>query len=77
MLESLMVLLNELENKNDPDPVEINVVSDAYQFIEKLKILETTMRRYAYREKDSLKGDQLQHLYEKQTKTGSSKLYED
>ena len=38
--ESLGTLLEYLERKNDPEPVEVQMVDTAYQALEKLKTLE-------------------------------------
>jgi hypothetical protein len=45
-LGSLSVLLNELEDKNDPEPIEIEIVDVSYQLFEKLNLLEAALRKY-------------------------------
>lgn len=62
--ESLGVLIDYLETKNDPEPVELQVVDTAYQALEKLKMLEGILKRYVG-ESDTLKGNKLAKLYEK------------
>jgi len=74
---SLGVLLEHLETKNDPEPVDMQIVDTAYQLLEKLKFLEGTLKNYI-RESDSiLKGSKLQKLYNKAPKnTGSQVMFE-
>ena len=62
--ESLGVLMDHLETKNDPDPTEVQVVDTAYQTLEKLKTLEGLLKRYVG-ESNKLKGNVLKKLYEK------------
>jgi hypothetical protein len=45
-LGSLSILINELEDKNDPEHIEIEIVNVSYQFIEKLNLLEAALRKY-------------------------------
>lgn len=45
-LGSLSVLLTELEDKNDPEPIEIEIVDVTYQLLEKLNLLEAALRKY-------------------------------
>jgi hypothetical protein len=60
--ESLRNLVEYLEDKNDPEPSELNIVEAAYEFIEKVKILESTLRNHV-RSSDQL-GSKLQKLYD-------------
>lgn len=43
-------ILNTLEEKNDPSPEEIQLVSDIYQYLEKFHILKENMKRYVIKE---------------------------
>jgi len=61
---SLVNLLQELEVKNDPNPVEMEIVDSAYQVIEKLNILQSALTRYKSSDK-LLTGNKLSSLYEK------------
>jgi len=61
--ETLNNLLESLENKPDPSPVEIQVVDSIYQFLEKSKVLEFNMRKYVEEINDSLPGNKLSDLY--------------
>lgn len=60
--ESLNVLIEYLENKVDPEPSELHVVETAYEFIEKVKLLESALRTHT-RSDDQL-GSKLQKLYD-------------
>lgn len=42
--ETLNLLTEWLENKDDPDPSEIMLVDSIYQFLEKKSILESQLR---------------------------------
>jgi hypothetical protein len=70
--QSLGTLLEFLENKEDPDPIEMQIVDTAYNLIEQLKLLEGYLKKYAT-ESDELKGSKLQNLYDK---SGSSVLFD-
>jgi len=73
--DSLGVLLDHLESKNDPDPVELQMVDTAYQALEKLKTLEGLLKRHVGESNSITKGNQLQNLYEQApTSIGSSVL---
>lgn len=70
--QSLATLLEFLENKEDPDPIEMQIVDASYNLIEQLKLLEGFLKKYAS-ESDQLKGSKLQNLYDK---SGSSVLFD-
>lgn len=62
--EFLETILDNLENKNDPDRIEMEIVDSAYQAIEKLNILENNLRKYVKGEYDkTLPGNKLFDLY--------------
>jgi hypothetical protein len=61
-LGSISSLLDELENKNDPEPIEIEIVSTAYQLLEKLNLLQAAMRKYS-NDYGTLTGSKLDSLY--------------
>ncbi|MHA1817187.1 MAG: hypothetical protein ACTSX1_14390 [Candidatus Heimdallarchaeaceae archaeon] len=74
--QSLDVLLDHLERKDDPEPFEMHIVDSAYQAMEKLKTLEGVMKN-KIRESDALKGNKLQNLYDKvPTDVGSQVLFD-
>ena len=62
--EFLETILERLENKNDPDRIEMEIVDSAYQAIEKLNILENNLRKYVKDEYNkTLPGNKLFDLY--------------
>lgn len=64
--EFLSTILENLENKNDPEQIEMEIVDNAYQAIEKLSILESSLRQYVKGiNKVSLPGNKLFDLYDK------------
>lgn len=62
--EQLTGLINVLENKPDPDPIEIRLVENIYSFIEKLNILENNLRSYSNEGNHNSLGNKLTSLYE-------------
>ena len=74
--DALTALLEELEMKNDPEPIEMEIVDSAYQAIEKLNLLQTAMRRYKSSDK-SLTGNTLSDLYKNSHGGGTSKMFKD
>lgn len=69
-LGSLSILLNELEEKNDPEPIEMEIVNVTYQLLEKLNLLEAALRKYKT-SNHILTGSKLDDLYEKSSKLTS------
>ena len=57
-------LIEMLEEKTDPDPIEIRIVDNLYNFNEKLKLLESSMRTYISKTREALPGNKLQNLYD-------------
>ena len=62
--EVLELLMEELENKNDPDPTEVQLVESIYLFIEKMKIMDGAIKKYIVQSRDTLPGNKLSALYE-------------
>ena len=62
--EFLSTILENLEEKNDPDPIEMEIVDSAYQAIEKLNLLENNLRKYVTDKNTTLLGTTLNDLYE-------------
>jgi hypothetical protein len=62
--ESLSNMLKELEDKNDPEQIEVDIVEQTYQLIEKLNVLSETLKTYIV-ENDVLLGDKIQSLIDK------------
>jgi len=59
----LQTILEVLETKGDPDPVEIEIVDVGYQVMEKLNLLEAALRKYVT-DNRVLTGNKLHSLYE-------------
>ncbi len=76
LFESLDYLLEQLENKEDPDPKELRIVDLTYQTVEKLRMVETVLKEYA-KGSGKLDGTKLQDLYDKiPSGTGSQALFD-
>lgn len=74
--QSLDVLLDHLEGKNDPEPFEMRIVDSAYQTLEKLKTLEGILKQQLS-ESNILSGNKLQKLYDKTpSSSGSHVLFD-
>lgn len=74
-LGSLDILLKELEEKNDPEPIEMEIVDVAYQLFEKLNLLEAALRKYKASD-HILTGNKLGDLYGSR-KSGHTSLLDD
>jgi hypothetical protein len=61
-LQELKFLSEGLENKFDPEPLELQIVSHIYQLIESFEQVENLINQY---KKDSLPTDKLTSLYDK------------
>jgi hypothetical protein len=72
----LTSLVENLETKNDSEPIEVEIVDAAYQVIEKLNLLQTTMKNYNNSEK-ILTGSKLSDLYDITKSGGTSTLFDD
>lgn len=78
LLDHLNLFLESLEEKIDPDPIEIQIVDTAYQAIEKINLLEAALRKYQAEEGKELLGSKLDDLYSSEPKsTGTSRLFKD
>jgi len=60
-------IVEDLENKADPEIIEVEMVDLAYQVIEKFQLLEAAMNKYVIDSNDKLEGNILTDLYERQT----------
>ena len=63
LFEHLSKFLEELEDKNDPDPIEVEIVDSAYQLIEKVQLFESVISKYIKDENIELLGNRLDKLY--------------
>jgi hypothetical protein len=75
--EHLNTFIELLENKVDPDPTELRLLGNIYQFVEKLKFLENNMSTYVKESRKNLSGNKLSDLYDSAESYGSSKLFKD
>jgi hypothetical protein len=75
LFEHLSKFLEELEVKNDPDPIEIEIVDSAYQLIEKVQLFESVMNKYITDGNTELLGNRLEQLYSKSRAHGTSTLF--
>ncbi len=71
--QSLDVLLDHLEKKDDPEPFEMHIVDSAYQTLEKLKTLEGILKQRVS-ESEVLSGNKLQRLYDKTPSSSGSNI---
>ncbi|MCK5608389.1 hypothetical protein KAR91_41285 [Candidatus Pacearchaeota archaeon] len=63
LFEHLKMFTENLEEKIDPDPIEIQIVDAAYQLIEKVQLFESVMKQYSSAKSEDLLGNQLDRLY--------------
>jgi len=76
LMDHLTIFLEYLEEKNDPEPIEIQIVDAAYQVIEKFQLLESTLRKYQVEVAEDLLGSKLDKLYSSEPRnTGTSRLF--
>jgi hypothetical protein len=64
LLGSINMLLNELEEKPDPEPKELYLVENIYQLLEKFKVLENNLKNYVNNDRKNLPGNVLSRLTE-------------
>jgi len=73
--EYLVQLVDVLENKIDPEPVELRLLENIYHFLEKFKHLEHNLRSYVKETNSNLPGNKLSTLYENISSYGTSSLF--
>ena len=73
-LETISCLLEILESKEEPESDEIYLISNLYQTLEKIKLLEGHLRMYIKGD-TPYKGSKLAELYDKVDNFGTSKLF--
>ncbi len=74
-ISALARLLESLETKTDPDPTEIRLVQNIYEFLEKFHILEENIKSYSKENGKQMLGNKLASLYENIGVSGS--IYRD
>ena len=62
-LQHLSRLIDQLENKKDPDPIELKLLESIYHFLEKFQILQGNLKSYSRDFKDTAK-NKLSDLYD-------------
>ena len=76
LFDHLKIFMDHLEEKNDPDPIEMQIVDASYQLIEKIQLFESVMKHYATESADELIGSKLDRLYNSgKVKGGTSTLF--
>ena len=67
IIDSLKKLIEDLENKSDPDPIEIKLLENLYHFLENLTIINNNVLSYVKNSRQNLSGTKLMSLYEDNT----------
>ena len=70
--ESLQLLTEQLETKNDPESIEIRLASNIYDFMERFRILENNLRSYVKNSNVKLPSNKLAQLMENTSYDGNS-----
>lgn len=71
-LQELKFLSEGLEEKIDPEPIELQIVGSVYQLLENFEQVDNLIKEY---KKDSLPSEKLTSLYE-QKSAGTSILFD-
>jgi chromosome segregation and condensation protein ScpB len=74
-IRTLGQIIEELESKADPEPIEIEIVSNAYQLVEKFSTLEALLKQYIAPNMKRLSGSKLNSLYDDSIPNGTSILF--
>jgi len=74
-LETLDILIENLESTVDPDPSELYLLDSLYQLKEKIVLTETRIKNYLKKTKDIISDNKLDDLYNTETPHGTSKLF--
>jgi hypothetical protein len=76
-IDQMEAMLEYLENKNDPEPSELQLVDSIYRCLEAIKVFESTLRNHVTRKSSKLTGNMLQGLYDQEPKNvGTQKLFD-
>jgi len=76
VFNSLNMLLEHLENRDDPEPIELQIVDSTYQLLEKLNDVQSLLRKYQKNINKNLPGNKLTSLYENNKSKGSNILFD-
>jgi hypothetical protein len=63
--EHLSRLVTQLENKKDPDPIELKLLESIYLFLEKLQLLQGNLKSYSRDFIKDITKNKLSDLYDK------------
>lgn len=77
VLELLDMLRENLELKEDPDPIELHLIESIDSTTSRWKAMESTIRHYTHENKSKPMGTRLSELYSKINSLGSSKIFDD
>ena len=72
-VDILKVLIEELENKIDPDPIEVRLVANLLDFLERFEIMRSNIRSYINDSNEGNIGNKLSSLYENSSIDGTSR----
>jgi hypothetical protein len=72
-LQELKFLSEEIEEKFDPDPIELQIVGSVYQLLENFETIENLIKEY---KKDSLPSEKLSTLYDKKSSGTTDILFD-
>ncbi len=67
-------LIEELEIKEDPDPIEVRLIANLYNFVEKLEIMKSNLHSYILDSQKHLPGNTLSRLYDEESLDGFTNL---
>ena len=76
VFNSINMLLEHLENKDNPEPIELQIVDSSYHLLEKLNVLESLLRQYQKDGNKNLPANKLTSLYENTTSNGSDVMFD-
>ena len=76
LIKDFSIFLEELESKVDPEPIELQLVENLYQFFEKLKLLEGMLLTYTKGSGGTSIGEKISKIMENNTPYGTSVLWE-
>jgi|GEM_PF-3532274 len=72
--EILNTLIEELEVKEDPDPIEVRLIANLYNFVEHLEIMRKNLTSYVTDSQNLSPGSTLGRLYESESIDGFKNL---
>jgi len=73
--EGIQTLISELEEKVDPDPIEVRLIAQLYHFIENIELVKNNLRRYVEDFSEKTPGTKLSSLWENQSNDGNAKQF--